>query len=134
MGAAAVWFLDPDSGAQRRSLAQDKAGKYAREGASQAQATAQRAGGQVKGAATQASPVGGRSADDLNDAGLKAKVESEIFRAEDAPKDKVSVDVADGVVTLRGEVGAEDQVSKLEKDASGVDGVREVRNLISTAG
>ena len=133
MGAAAVWFLDPESGRRRRSITRDKAGKYARQGMAQAESTARSAGAQVKGASKSASPVGGRSADDLNDAGLKAKVESEIFREADAPKGRVSVDVVDGVVTLRGELGAEDEITQLEKDASGVDGVREVRNLLSAA-
>jgi osmotically-inducible protein OsmY len=134
VGAAAVWFLDPESGTRRRSIAQDKAGKYARKGAAEAGGAARSAGAQAKGAAMSASPAGSsRNADDLNDAGLKAKVESEIFREADAPKDKVSVDVADGVVTLRGELGAEDEASRLEQDASSVDGVREVRNLLSTS-
>ena len=117
MGAAAVWFLDPDNGGSRRSVAQAKAGEYARKG---------------KGAAMDAAPVSprGDASERLNDPGLKAKVESEIFRDADAPKDKVSVNVEDGVVVLRGEVEAE-QADRLVRDASGVDGVSEVRNLLS---
>ena len=34
-GAAAAWFLDPNDGARRRSVAQDKAMKYARKGAAE---------------------------------------------------------------------------------------------------
>ena len=117
MGAAAVWFLDPDNGGNRRSVAQAKAGQYARKG---------------KGAAMDAAPVSqrGDASERLNDPGLKAKVESEIFRDADAPKDKVSVNVEDGVVVLRGEVEPE-QADRLVRDASDVDGVSEVRNLLS---
>jgi osmotically-inducible protein OsmY len=131
-GAAAAWFLDPDNGNRRRSVAQDKAGKYARKGAAEAERKARDAGAQVKGAAVQASPVGGRAdaGERLNDAGLKAKVESEIFRDADAPKDKVSVNVEDRVVVLRGEVESPEQVTRLVREAGNVDGVQDVRNLL----
>lgn len=69
----------------------------------------------------------------LNDPALKAKVESEIFAAEDAPKDKVSVDVSDGVVTLRGTLDDQEQGSELASTAEGVDGVRRVENLLETS-
>jgi osmotically-inducible protein OsmY len=130
-GAAAVWFLDPDSGARRRSVAQDKAGKYARKGAAEAGRKARFAGERAKGAAVGAAPVSQRedAGERLNDAGLKAKVESEIFRDADAPKDKVSVHVEDGVVVLRGEVEP-DQHTRLVEKASAVEGVREVRDLL----
>ena len=131
-GAAAAWFLDPDQGKGRRTVAQDKAGKYARKGAAEAGRRAKYATGSVKGAATQRSPFGGRAEAGarLNDAGLKAKVESEIFRDADAPKDKVSVSVENGVVVLRGEVGSPEQVAKLLEEAGQVDGVADVQNLL----
>lgn len=68
----------------------------------------------------------------LNDPALKAKVESEIFADEDAPKGKVSVDVSDGVVTLRGTLEGEEQASTLASATEGVDGVRRVENLLET--
>jgi osmotically-inducible protein OsmY len=135
-GAAAAWFLDPDNGNRRRSMAQDKAGKFARKGAAKAETKARYAGSQVKGAATEAAPFGGRedAGERLNDAGLKAKVESEIFRDVDAPKDRVSVNVEDGVVYLRGEVHSPEQITQLARAASEVDGVQDVRNLLHGPG
>jgi osmotically-inducible protein OsmY len=131
-GAAAAWFLDPGDGARRRSVAQDKAMKYARKGASQAEAQAKYAGGAVKGAAVQAAPVGGRedAGERLNDPALAAKVQSEIFRDADAPKGDVSVNVEDGVVNLRGQVDSPDEIRRLEQAAREVDGVRDVENLL----
>ncbi len=70
-----------------------------------------------------------RSYDDVT---LARKVESEIFRPADAPKDKVSVSVADGVVELRGELDDQKQVEELGKSAKSVEGVKDVRNLLST--
>ena len=80
IGAAAAWFLDPNDGTRRRNLAQGKLS-------------------QVRGKAER-----GPADERLNDPALQAKVESEIFRDAAAPKDKVSVNVADGVVYLRGEL------------------------------
>jgi osmotically-inducible protein OsmY len=135
-GAAAAWFLDPDDGARRRSVAQDKALKYARKGASEVEAQAKYAGGVAKGAATQAAPVGGRedAGERLNDPALAAKVQSEIFRDPDAPKGDVSVNVEDGIVYLRGEVDSPETVTQLEQAAREVEGVRGVQNLLHGPG
>ncbi|HEX2233975.1 MAG TPA: BON domain-containing protein [Thermoleophilaceae bacterium] len=135
-GAAAAWFLDPNDGARRRRLAQDKALKYARKGASEAGAQAKYAAGAAKGAATQAAPVGGRedAGERLNDPALAAKVQSEIFRDPDAPKGEVSVNVEDGIVYLRGEVDSPETITQLEQAAREVEGVRGVQNLLHGPG
>jgi osmotically-inducible protein OsmY len=93
---------------------------------------ARRAAGSAKGALHSAAHAvhGGRSYDDAT---LARKVESEIFRAEDAPKGKVSVNAVDGVVDLRGEVPHE-QIATLGKAALAVDGVRDVHNLLHVPG
>jgi osmotically-inducible protein OsmY len=67
---------------------------------------------------------------DLSDETLKAKVESEIFRAEDAPKAPVNVHVVDGSVELRGEVKRPEDKEDLEAQALAIPEVREVRNLL----
>jgi hypothetical protein len=69
----------------------------------------------------------------LNDPALKAKVESELFRDSEVPKDKVLIDVADGVVTLRGELPDAGSAAALAEAAKTIDGVRAVDNLLSTA-
>ena len=76
----------------------------------------------------------GRTSGALNDPALARKVESEIFRPADAPKDKVNVNVEHGVVFLRGEVESREQADTLESAASSVDGVKRVENLLHTAG
>ncbi|HEY1358809.1 MAG TPA: BON domain-containing protein [Thermoleophilaceae bacterium] len=128
-GAAAVWFLDPNEGARRRNLVRDKALKYARETGSQAQSGASYAAGQAKHAVYEAAPSGG-GGEELNDPTLARKVESEIFRSAEAPKGQVSVNVENGVVYLRGQVPDEELGRRLAEDASKVDGVRGVENLL----
>jgi hypothetical protein len=71
-------------------------------------------------------PAGG----ELNDPALKAKVESELFRDPDVPKDRILIGVAGGVVTLRGDLGSE-QAEKLISRAEEIEGVREVENLLN---
>ena len=70
----------------------------------------------------------------LNDAGLTRKVESIIFRPEEAPKGRVSVNAEDGVIFLRGEVETQEQIDMLVRAAEQVDGVREVRSLMHLPG
>jgi osmotically-inducible protein OsmY len=71
-----------------------------------------------------------REPKDLNDETLKAKVESEIFRSEDAPKGSVDVLVADGVVELRGEVKRPEDKKELEDEARAIPEVRDVKNML----
>jgi osmotically-inducible protein OsmY len=89
---------------------------------------ARKAAGKAKGAV---SSVGGTDYDDVT---LARKVESEIFRPADVPKGAISVNVNDGVVELRGEIADQKQIEELGTAAGKVDGVKDVRNLLHTAG
>jgi osmotically-inducible protein OsmY len=135
IGAAAVYFIDPQSGARRRALAADKAGKAARQGGGTVQGAVQSAGAQAQGMAARAqhAATGGDSAPG-DDNTLKNKVETEIFRAADAPKGSVDVSVAEGVVELRGQVDDPAQSEALEQKTRKVSGVRDVRNLLHLPG
>jgi hypothetical protein len=66
----------------------------------------------------------------MDDTTLARKVETEIFRAADAPKGSVDVSVVDGVVELRGEVKTPELVNELEEKARAVPEVRDVENLL----
>ena len=70
----------------------------------------------------------------LDDVTLAHKVESEIFRAPDAPKGDVSVDVQHGVVNLRGEVADGEWITRLGEAAEKVDGVKGVDNRLHPPG
>jgi hypothetical protein len=92
-------------------------GRFARYGFSQAN-------GLVRRAANRATPK------ELDDVTLARKVETELFRAADAPKGKVDVNAVDGVVWLRGEVKRPEQVKELEAKARAIPEVRDVENLL----
>ena len=95
-----------------------------------------RYGGQLKGAAQSATPGAGRepAEERLNDPALARKVESEIFRGDELPKEKISVNAEYGVIYLRGEVPSQDVMEELTTRARGVDGVRAVENLTHLPG
>jgi len=82
----------------------------------------------IKGAAHTVTPSIGR--DDADDATLADRVKSEIFRAADAPKRGVSVDVA----YLRGEVPNDEWVERFGNEARKVRAISGVKNLLHTPG
>ncbi len=86
----------------------------------------------AKGAVATATPS--PASEDVDDKTLAHKVETEIFRAPDAPKGDVSVDVQHGVAHLRGEVADERWITRLGDEAEKVDGVKGVENLLHRPG
>jgi osmotically-inducible protein OsmY len=66
----------------------------------------------------------------MDDQTLKSKVESEVFRAADAPKGSVDVTVVAGVVELRGEVKRPEDKKDLEAKVRSIPEVRDVNNLV----
>jgi osmotically-inducible protein OsmY len=131
----AGYFFDPQNGARRRNEARDRAlaffrrqGREATRQARYAQGVAHGTAHKVKDAAT---PHGDRTYDDVT---LESKVESEIFRAPDAPKGRVSVDVQNGVVFPRGELDGQDQIDALVAAARDVEGVQDVQSLLHRPG
>jgi osmotically-inducible protein OsmY len=135
IGAAAAYFLDNEAGNRRRRIVSDKAGRFAREGGGTLQGAAQAVGAQTQGKAARfkSAATGGDSAPG-DDNTLKNKVQTEIFRDADAPKGSVDVNVANGIVELRGQVDDRATIEALEMKTRMVTGVRDVRNLLHLPG
>jgi hypothetical protein len=76
-------------------------------------------------------PRGRTSVDDVT---LAQQVESELFRKQSAPKGQISVNAANGVVQLRGEVQQPELIDELVQRAHSVRGVRDVENLLHLPG
>jgi osmotically-inducible protein OsmY len=129
IGAAAAHFLD----ARRRNEIREQAVSKVHSGVDQATSAATYAAGKAKGAVSTATPTGTRL-EDPDDVTLTRKVETEIFRAPDAPKGDVSVDVQGGVAHLRGEVADEQWITRLGQEAEKVEGVKGVENLLHRPG
>jgi osmotically-inducible protein OsmY len=129
-GAAAMHFL---GGRDRRDAIREQAMSKAGSAASAVQTQASHVVHRAKGAAQSVTPSGTRL-EDPDDVTLARKVETEIFRAADAPKGSVSVDVQAGVATLRGEVDEQQWVERLGDEAGHVQGIQGVQNLLHTPG
>jgi osmotically-inducible protein OsmY len=135
IGAALAHFLDPQSGRRRRHEMRDQAASKMHAGVEQATTTAHYAAGKAKGVvATATSSMPGHHVEDVDDVTLAHRVESQIFRAPDAPKGDVSVDVQAGVVHLRGAVADDAWIARLADEADKVAGVKGVQNLLHRPG
>ena len=107
VGAALVYFFDPDNGRKRRKEAIKRTAKAFRQ-------------------------TGRKGRPD--DVTLARKVESEIFRDAEVPAGQINVNVEDGVVYLRGELEQPDLIEDLGAQARNVHGVRAVENLLHVPG
>lgn len=134
VGAAAAYFLDPQSGARRRSTGREKTLSTVKTSAGDVAGSARYAAGKAQGAVHAIKPsMPGRSPD-TDDVTLARKVETEIFRPPEAPKGRVSVNAENGVVFLRGVVDDQAWIDRLGADAERVAGVKAVRNLLHRPG
>jgi osmotically-inducible protein OsmY len=71
---------------------------------------------------------------EYDDATLKDKVESELFRDEHEVKGAININAQEGVVQLRGEVPSQDLIDVLVEKTEKIQGVREVESLLHTPG
>ena len=91
---------------------------------------AKRLAGPAKGMAHSVIP---RRHEDMDDQTLADRVRSEIFRAADAPKGDISVDVQAGVAYLRG-TADEAWIERFGTEARKVQGINGVKNLLHAPG
>ena len=121
--AAGRYFFDEREGEARRARLSD-----------QIKGFMDRAGDPARAVSSSVSePVPG-SDEAPNDQTLKEKVESEVLRGDEWPKGRINIDVAEGVVTLRGELDSEARVAELEQRVRKVAGVFDVVNLLHLPG
>jgi hypothetical protein len=134
VGAAAAYFFDPERGRTRRALFADWAGSQTRRGwraLNQLSARTSNSAAAFPQRMVQLRSMRPRPADDLT---LRDRVESEVFRNPDLPKDRINLDVQTGVVTIRGQVENAYQIANVEKAVLKVPGVAGVENLLHVDG
>jgi osmotically-inducible protein OsmY len=127
-GAAAVQFVN--SRDRARALA-GNVQTTASSTVSAAQTRAHHATNQMKGVVHSVTP---HKHEEMDDATLADRVRSEIFRAPDAPKGSVSVDVQAGVAYLRGEVPDRYWIDRLGTSTKKVEGIIGLKNLLHAPG
>jgi osmotically-inducible protein OsmY len=131
LGAALVYFFDPENGKRRRKVTMDRiAGLARRHGRRLGRGVASEAYG-LKQKATHRQDEPKPQPDDVT---LARKVETEIFRGPEVPKGKINVNAEDGIVVLRGEAETPEMIEDLARKAREVQGVRDVENLLHVPG
>ena len=134
IGAIAALLLDPQRGKARRARLADQSLAVARKGARVVERQVRRAGSEIGGKAQAVRHLGDEGDEDLNDAALAAKVQTELFADPSIPKGSINVNVEQGTVVLRGEVSDEATSRMLESAAGRIPGVRGVENLLHLPG
>lgn len=130
-GAAVAYFLDPDRGRARRSQTKDQAAAALRRRKGEAEREARYAQGKAEGLAAQAQGGGQpRPKDDVD----VVHAVRQAFSAAGVPTDDVTIEAADGVVVLRGQVASEDEKRRAEEAAGSAAGVREVQSWLHLPG
>ncbi len=128
-GAGLMYLLDPDRGARRRALVRDQATRARHRLAEGAEATGRDLRNRARGtAAGLRSRLRRETADDEI---LHERVRSALGRVVSHPG-AIEVSVADGLVTLQGQVLAQ-ELDELLKTVRGVRGVSEVRNELTVS-
>jgi osmotically-inducible protein OsmY len=87
-------------------------------------------GDMARQAREKAKRLGDQIGQSLDDAWIYSKIETRLASDPDTPARKIHVDVAQNVVTLRGEVDSTIAKQEAERLARDTEGVKEVRNLL----
>ena len=130
-GAAVAYFLDPDRGRARRNRTKDQAAAALRRRKADAEREARYREGRAEGAAIEAQ--GGGQPRPQDDVDVTHGVR-QAFSAAGVSTEDVTVEAVDGVVTLRGQVGSEDEKRRVEEAAGSAAGVREVQSWLHLPG
>jgi osmotically-inducible protein OsmY len=135
LGAAILFFTDPQSGHRRRKQTAERTAAISRRAARTVTRAGRNAVADADGLRRRTlHSVAGRPRPVASDEMLADRVRSELFRDNGMPKGAVNINVErEGVVVLRGEVRRE-QIAGIEARARTIPGVRDVENLLHERG
>lgn len=132
-GAAIAYFFDPVSGRGRRARLRDMATSRARRAVGDAERRTRYMANVAQGRMSEMVSPGpdNRTPDDTT---LAARVQTEVFGAADVPKDRLTLEVSQAIVTLRGELDSQQEIDDVTTRVRQVPGVRGVAVLIHLPG
>lgn len=132
-GAAIAYLFDPVSGRGRRTRLRDQGMSRTRTAIGNVEGRGRYYANVAEGRMTEMVTPGpdNRTPDDTT---LTQRIRSEVFGSADVPKDRITLDVVNGVATLRGELDRQTQIDDVATRVSQVPGVRDVEVLIHLPG
>ena len=134
-GATLALLFDPARGRGRRAQLADRALGGARAGQRRFSRAIRGSRARVTGlAARGAAAMSDRAPDDVNDATLAERVESELFSDQTIPKGALNVNAENGIVVVRGELPDAEMRDRVETAIRRIPGVWEVNNLTHLPG
>jgi hyperosmotically inducible protein len=133
VGAAIAYFFDPVSGKGRRSRLRDQGMSRARHVVGDAERRTRYLANVAQGRVTEL-VMPGPDNKTPDDATLAQRIQSEVFGRTEVPKDRVSLDVVDGVATLRGELDSREEIQDITTRVAQVPGVVDVEVLMHLPG
>lgn len=129
-GALLMYLFDPRVGRSRRARSKDRALALLRRWARQAERHRE----QAKGYLARLRHLNRRQTPPPNDETLKDKIESEVLARGAHRKGQINVNVASGIVWLRGTCRTPEEISEIEQEVRKVTGVLDVHNLLHLPG
>jgi osmotically-inducible protein OsmY len=129
-GFAAAYYTDPVSGRRRRTQLRDRWAATARKVAGRLDRAGRRTRSDTIGLRQRFTH---RHPDEVDDATLLDRVESELFARPNMPKGAINLEVRDGVVVLRGELATAD-IDRVHDAVMRIPGVRGVDDLFHLPG
>jgi len=130
VGAAAVYFFDPDLGGARRARLLDDVDAGIREGRRSLERAVSQLRDQTRGAVAELDTAAPWDDDDLT---VLSRVESVLYSIPGFPRGSIEAEVVDARLVLRGEVASAEQGRDIVEIARHVRGVAEVESLLRVA-
>jgi hypothetical protein len=133
-GALLMFFLDPQRGHTRRTVARDRLEAMGRRARRRGQHLLRAMSAEARGRVVKLQHLQPEQLTPVDDETLKQRVESMLFRDPAVPKGRITLDAEWGTVTLRGALDRPDDIRSVELKTRRVPGVRAIENLLHLAG
>ncbi|HEX8916945.1 MAG TPA: BON domain-containing protein [Chloroflexota bacterium] len=130
IGASLEYLGDPDKGRRRRAVTWDQLRATARHGLRHLSSEARYIKGFARGAVKESVLLYEPDNPDPDDSTLRDRVESELFRHHSIPKGHLNINVARGIVELRGQVEHPSEIDAIEEKVQNIEGVHTIHNYL----
>lgn len=133
-GGMLMFFCDPERGRRRRHMFRDRFMARMRKMGRGISRMWRGAAAETYGVSHKIVHLVPRTTELLDDETLCQRVESQLFRDRHVPKGRLNISCEHGMVILRGELDAAEDITKIEDRVRKVAGVRGVQNLLHPIG